>query len=466
MRLLAVLLTLIGWLPPDSLIRVALAAPPGVIHATPEEIAIWRQRSQHDAFQTEWNRLLASAKAFRDHPDAALWPGNQTSHQWNAHQIRKKQQRPNYHPGRKRGGQLRDAGFVYLITGETSFRDRVRDTLLKQVTIPGTDFGNPAKWSRKDDCTGHHDFEIANWIRKLAYGYSYIRASLSEADQAVIDAWFKTAATYLDRAVHNNAKHRFPNRYRDEYDTPNPRSKYNPGNRRGTTHWGGPTVYSFHRAWLNIPATYNAAVAAVGVLLDDATLKDHAARFVKEWLMFNVAPDGTVADQFRWNTKTENPPLWAYHYAGTVIGSIVATVDHLARAGDVSLYEYETSFGHFGWDGGPKSLKRVLRRFADLTLSRQASDAQAKAYASTDAQLQLSEMINPGNSHIHAIYLAPANVYYKDPSLKKAYLRELPRKPFSPGCSPWSGDWCTYPSVLFMFGNMDNRVWPYPTADR
>jgi hypothetical protein len=52
------------------------------------------------------------------------------------------------------------------------------------------------------------------------------------------------------------------------------------------------------------------------------------------------------------------------------------------------------------------------------------------------------------------------------PILKKAYLRKLPRKPFGPGCSPWSGDWCTYPSVLFMFGQMDNRVWPYPTADR
>jgi hypothetical protein len=125
----------------------------------------------------------------------------------------------------------------------------------------------------------------------------------------------------------------------------------------------------------------------------------------------DVAPDGTVADQFRWNTKTEDQPLWAYHYAGTVIGSIVATVDHLARAGDASLYEYETSFGHFGWDGGPKSLKRVLRRFADLTLSGQASEARANAYASRDAQLQMHEMISPGNSHIHAIHLAPANVY-------------------------------------------------------
>jgi hypothetical protein len=182
--------------------------------------------------------------------------------------------------------------------------------------------------------------------------------------------------------------------------------------------------------------------------------------------MFNVAPDGTVADQFRWNTKTQDQPLWAYHYAGTVIGSIVATVDHLARAGDTSLYEYETSFGHFGWGGGPKSLKRVLRRFADLALSEQASAAKATAYASTDAQLQLSEMIGPGKSHIHAIHLAPANVYYKDPILKKAYLHKLPRKPFGPGCNPWSGDWCTYPSVLFMFGRMDNRVWPYPTAAR
>ncbi|MDH3598531.1 MAG: hypothetical protein OEU26_02700, partial [Candidatus Tectomicrobia bacterium] len=96
MRLLAVLLMLIVWLPPDAFTRVALAAPPVVIHATPEEIAIWRQRRQSEAFRTEWNRMLASAKAFRDHPDADLWPGNQASRQWNADQVRKQQQHPNY----------------------------------------------------------------------------------------------------------------------------------------------------------------------------------------------------------------------------------------------------------------------------------------------------------------------------------------------------------------------------------
>ena len=88
-------------------------------------------------------------------------------------------------------------------------------------------------------------------------------------------------------------------------------------------------VYKFQRAWLNQPAATNALVGSIGVLLGDETLKDHAKRFVKEWLMFAVAPDGSTADQRRWNGAT---PMHGFAYSGTAIGSILTVADHLARS--------------------------------------------------------------------------------------------------------------------------------------
>jgi hypothetical protein len=219
-------------------------------------------------------------------------------------------------------------------------------------------------------------------------------------------------------------------------------------------------VYKFHRPWLNKPAALNALVGAVGVLLDEPTLKGHAKRFVKEWLMFCVAPDGSVCDQRRWN-KDENPQV-GFAYAGTVIGSIVSTVDHLARAGDSELYDYETSFGYYGWAGGPKSLRLVLQRFAALTLGERQMPGGVRVYASQETLTEPAKQIGPGQMLAYDICLIPANLYYKDATVKQAYTRPLPQKPKNGGYDPWGGDWGTYPGIRFMFGQLEGTVWPYP----
>jgi hypothetical protein len=135
---------------------------------------------------------------------------------------------------------------VYMITGDTSYRNPVRTVLLKQAAIAGTNFANATKWpstySNMDK-----DFQIANWLRKVAYAYTYIRPSLSAGDRATIDAWFLDAATYWSKTVvHNTVRQRFPNRLNDNYS--------NPGNQdssQGKTHFGGYDAYSFSRAWDN-----------------------------------------------------------------------------------------------------------------------------------------------------------------------------------------------------------------------
>ena len=438
--------------------QMAFALSPVAIHATQEEVKIWRQRSTQGPYLDDWQRIQNRAQAFRNNPSADFWPGNQIDKAWDAKKVDTKQQPPNFHPGRRRGDGLRDAGFVYLVTGEPSYRDAVHRALLTQATMPGTDFGNTTKWDQKTSGLDYDNFEIVNWLRKLAYGYSYIRASLSPTDRETIDRWFHVAATYWHTVLRAPIDNRFPQRYQDNYSTP--QAPHNPGNAKGQTHWGGYTVYKFQQAWFNIPATCNAMVAVVGVLLDDQTLKEHAKRFVKEWLMFAVAKDGTIADQFRWNDAGN--PQTGYGYAGTALGSIITAVDHLARAGDTELYNYETSFGHYGWEGGPKSLRLVMQRYARLALGGHYMGESALAYASKEAVLTPDKLIGPGITHIQELSLIPASLYYKDATIKKAYSRPLPKKPQAGGYDAFGGDWGTYPGLRLMFGDLEGVVWPYP----
>ena len=60
---------------------------------------------------------------------------------------------------------LRGTEFVYLLTDDTRYRDKVRDILIQHTGIAGTDFSNGVKWPRT--YVWHSkDFEVVNWLRK------------------------------------------------------------------------------------------------------------------------------------------------------------------------------------------------------------------------------------------------------------------------------------------------------------
>lgn len=439
--------------------RIVLAQNAAVaLHATPYEVKMWQQRMQQGPYRDDWQRILSRAQNFLRQPQAELWPGNLTDQPWDGDKVQVRQQAVNVHPHRKQGDALRDAGFVYLLTGEIPYRDAVRQALLAQAGMPGADFHNVSRWNSQKAGLNNDNHNIVNWIRKLAYGYSYIRASVSPADKEVIDRWFLHAALFWDNCNHLYIAARFPRHYQDDYRLLQGSEKLEEP--LGKTHWGGATVYKFHRAWLNKPAASNALVAAVGVLLGEATLKEHAKRFVKEWLMVCVTPDGTVCDQYRWN-EHENPQT-AFAYAGTAIGSIVTAADHLARAGDRELYEYTTSAGFYGWEGGPKGLRLVIQRLAELTLGDLGMAGGVKAFASKDESLTQLKLIGPRSNMVYDLGLLPANLYYDNALVKKAYSRPLSSRPHSGGYDAFGGDWGTYPGVRFMFAELEGKVWPYP----
>jgi hypothetical protein len=437
------------------------------IHATQAEVDIWKQRRINGPYLDEWHRILSRANDFKSNPNKGFWPGNQLHIPWEGDKVRGGSQAPNYYPGGSSGhprgsrswaDEVRDAGFVYMITGDTSYRDPVRTLLLTQAGTAGADFSNATKW-RTNYTHQSEDYNITLWLRKVTYAYSYIRASLSTNDKTTVDAFFLKAGNYWDLALHNTVKKRFPNRHQDDYSNP-----AGSGGTTGITHYGGYQTYSFGYAWDNKSAQHNAAVAGIAAMLNDATLLSHAKRFVKEWIKYDTYPDGTVWDQRRWSDDTANPtPQHGWTYAAGVIGSNITAVDHIARTGDTELYTYQTSEGVYGSAGGPKSLLKILQRFAKLTL------AQQFAYASFDSRLSTYERIdpdgespNPVTHYVGDVALAQANVYYKDALLKSSYTRPMVSKPNTGGYDPWGGDWGNLPGARFMFGQMEGKVWPYP----
>jgi hypothetical protein len=424
------------------------------IHATQAEMDIWKQRRLNGPYLDDWNRILNRANSFRSNP-TGTWPGNQVNAAWGGDAVRDGNQPPNFYPDRTLASSMRDAGFVYLMTGDTSYRDPVRAKLLAQAAIPGTNFTNTTKWPGTY-VNQDKDFEITLWLREITYAYSYIRDSLSAGDKSTIDAWLLGAGTYWDLVVHNSAKNRFANRWTSPDDFTTTRGASGCWE-CGLTHFGGYRTYDFGYAWSNKASQHNAAVAGIAVVIDNATLKAHAKRFVKEWLHANVYANGTVWEQTRWNQGTAQA---GWTYAMAVIGSNVTAVDHLARDGDTELYTYSTSGGVHGSSGGPKSLLLVLQRIANLTLNNQ------RAYASNTSTTDPSLLIDPNGtkSYVHDVALAQANVFYQDALLKTCYTRPMPSNPDYGGYDPWGGDWGNLPGARFMFGQMEGKVWPYPTT--
>jgi hypothetical protein len=419
------------------------------LHVTQEELNIWKQRRVNGPYQNQWAKIQSRADAFVAAPEPR-WTARTTGGCW----VLKGS---DTSPGRTLDRGMRDAGLMYLLTGSAAYRHAVRTALLAQAAVAGTNFAtNTSVWCRRNYYEEKY-FEIGNWLRRLLYAYDYIRPSLSSADKATLDTWFLDAANHVDITMNNNLADRFLNRLSDNYTCTG--TGFCPGAKKAVTHFGGPTVYKFHAGWENIPNTGAAFVGAVGIQQNNTLLRNKAKKYFDEWLKYAVFPGGTVIDQKRWSNNGANPQT-AYLYAGTAIGTMITLADHFARAGDLSLYNFTTQIGLFGSEspGNPKSLLQVMQNFAGMT------NGTIVRYASTVPTTDPTKRIDSLGTiqnNIEHIFLAPGNLFFKDPSVKTAYTKSLPDSWFSGGYDVLGGEWGTYPTVLGMFGQMEDLVSPY-----
>src|SRR5262249_19283522 len=149
--------------------------------------------------------------------------------------------------------------------------------------------------------------------------------------------------------------------------------------------------------------------------------KTEAARIFKEYIRYDVFADGVVGHFKRWTT---GDPTLGMVYSLTAFGLMIQIADTNARNGDSSLYQYTTSEGLCGSQGGNKNLKFVLTELAkyiDHTYLRYGTDQPAN---NGNASYLIDSINNlTGNQWVFDNVLAQANVYYQDTHIQSIYKR-------------------------------------------
>jgi hypothetical protein len=151
------------------------------------------------------------------------------------------------------------------------------------------------------------------------------------------------------------------------------------------------------------------------------------------------------------------------------VGPALVIADAFARAGDPSLYEFVTSDGAFGSEGGDKDLRfaaRSLGRHLDGSYVRYGTDEEERA--GDPAYLIDGRNLDEGWDAVHDVTVAMSNLYFRDDYLRGVYTRTgegldgYPQDPATNGPhTVWTGEGGIYPGVLFMFGQLEDEVAPY-----
>jgi hypothetical protein len=446
-------------------------ARPGLLHS-PEEVEIWRQRTRTGPYRSsgdtsanspgDWDRIQDNSARFLEEPSMARYGGPIEGDLGTC--VQQGDSEPPVHEP----GHLRDAAFVALLTERTTEANAVRKELLRQASEPGTDFANRARW-----CPGvlwdvNPSFMIANWLTKLLLAYDYLGPeTFTPEERDLMDRWFRDAARFfqtdLDAALERNFEDR------SENHRVHPSLQQDPQCSR-VHYLDGPASCLIHQRYNNRHANNARFVGLVGLHQDDASLMQSGRAFVEEYLKFGVFPEGFVSDFERW--QDDLPDLgWAY--GAMTLGPVIVLADAFARAGDPSLYEYSTSVGAFGSEGGPKDLLFAARSFGEYL------DGQRVRFGTDDPARRGDPEYLIDGSHesigwhgVHDVFFAMANVYYRDPYIEGSYTRtgpDMPAYPDEASGGPytiWNGEGGIFPGMLLMYGQMEGRVWPYGPCQR
>ena len=135
------------------------------------------------------------------------------------------------------------------------------------------------------------------------------------------------------------------------------------------------------------------------------------------------------------------------------------------------LFTWSTSNGLYGTAGGPKSLQLSIEhyyKYVNNAITRYGTDVAANN-GNPVYRIQPNDGIS-GDQVIRDAYSVQANLYYQRTDFKSIYMRTAsgaPGFPVSPeggGYYPWGGGSGKFPAMLFMFGQMEGKVWPYPAG--
>ena len=446
----------------------------GLFH-TKEEVDIWRSRIKNGPYKSrgdagmnktpgDYSRILENAKKFLKDPKSERWKGPEGNN------CVKKGAKPVPY---KQGVRLRDAAFVYLLTGDNRYSELVKRELLAQAGQKSTDFSNRFRWCNHKLRDLSPSFYICEWLSRLILAYDYTKDTFKSTERKKMENWFLNAALFFQKNIDSDMNRLFVDRQNGDYTPSSLAKKGGPGSDAGITHYQGHRVYSTNRWYNNRRSSQVRFYGLAGVLLDNRPLIKSAKNFVKEWITFAVFSDGLTGE---FNRGTPSRPEAGWFYSMYTLTHCLTIADALARTGDTDLYEFKTSEGMWGTEGGNKSLLKVMTTMCNLlddTFYDSKNKRQGIYVAKKGNKFDEYHKINGRTGNLiwtFDSWLAQSNLYYRDPYIKATYLREKTseyrydnKKIASIGPHrPWGGVWDLFPGKLFMFGQLEKIVWPYP----
>ncbi|GEM_PF-2858850 len=432
------------------------------LFSTNAEIEIWKDRMQNGPFKStndfginspgDFERILKNANDFLRDPsaDRITWSSSgPADSETEKNRIRRAH------------ANLRDAAFVYLITQDEKYANAVKKELLSQVRESSTDFGKSSVISAKENLDGSPYFDMANWLNRLVYSYDMVENNFSASEKTEMKNWFLTAAkVYQEHQDNVRSIKLWPNRNVGDY-TPSSTAKE-------------PSVYTHDGGYQNLRGNgwYNnrQAVAVMfygiaGIKFNNSTLASSAKRWFKEWLKFGIYPSGLTSEFSRSNSSR---PEAGYDYSSITADCMLSLADAFARKGDFELYDYQTSEGIGESKGGNKSLLLVLQTLSKLITDQYFDQKTQSKYIYSGSSHNNSTKIDgrdDDNIFARPIWFAHANLYYQDQTIKSAYtqlMNESFRYSSMGGVSPFCGAWGIMPAKLFMYGDLEGKINPYP----
>jgi len=447
------------------------------LNATSAEIAVWQSRMVSGPYKStgdvstnspgDWDRIVGHKNNFLSSPSSSRYAGQTLNVCVTPESITA--------PGRDLGRPLLDAAFYYLVnTGagdRETVRTAVRDELLAQAGTAGTTYTDTSRW-----CPGspygplideNPGFDMSNWMTRLIFAYDYIRPTLSGGDQTTLDAWFLSWAQFTRPNIDGwLASARYPGRESDDYSSPTDQGVGSADFKK--THYDGWQSDGWIQAFgSNRGGAYMRYTALAGILFNDATLKTSAKRYFKEAIKYGTFADGTLSEMYRWE---DSYPTLGWDYAALTIGELVTIADVFARSGDAELYDFSTSTGYNGTAGGPKSLGQMMTLFLSFVDGSTVRYGTENAANNGNSAYKIDTVDGvSGDEYVDDTNVVHGNLYYRSAYNKSVYLRTASGAPAYPpgggtsgGWTPFTGDWGTYPAMLFMYGQMeDNTANPY-----
>lgn len=372
-----------------------------------------------------------------------------------------------------------------MITSDSSYLTVATNNLLYEAGRSGLDFSASPPWCIGPVWDTNPFFDVAHWLVKLLFAYDYIRSAVSSGNRTTLDTWFLNMGNYWEQVVDQQT--------RDNYATGNRTDNLSTFTLSGagvtasnTTNWriycNGPHDNGLSGKYQNRMASFATLFGQIGVMLNDTHLKTMFKRYAMEYLQFAVFADGAPGEFQR--GLDDNPNFQAgWRYSTDTACSLGMGIDALARIGDTDLYDYSTSNGAgTGGDstaGGAKTFALIYSQLAKYVNQTETgapryvkNDTANCSSGGTNTLIGPQLNTNTGQESNRDVFLAQTNMYYKSISgtdnVRSQYMRtstgasSYPASPEGGGYYAGGGPSGIFPGELFMFGQMEDQVNPYP----